>query len=65
MQDSDLKSNCCGAPSRHDRVCGFCWEECRNVPLWEYEMDKTDPIYSYAPSQKDITRWVKKVAGLD
>jgi len=61
----DLRSKCHGTMPREDGLCALCWEVTEFVPWWEYEMNKTDPIYLYAPSQKDITRWVKKVAGLD
>tara|TARA_R110000823_G_scaffold70608_3_gene162823 strand:+ start:743 stop:967 length:225 start_codon:yes stop_codon:yes gene_type:complete len=61
----DLRSECHGTMPREDGLCALCYEEVTYIPWWLYEMNKTDPIYSNAPSQKDIGKWIRKVCNLD
>jgi len=61
----DLRSECCGDMPREDAICSICWEDAEYVEWWRYEMNKIDPINSYAPTQKQIGRWLRKICNLD
>jgi hypothetical protein len=61
----DLRSECCGDIIREDYICSLCWEDAEYVEWWRYEMNKIDPINSYAPTQKQIGRWLRKICNLD
>tara|TARA_R110000744_G_scaffold114918_1_gene214902 strand:+ start:437 stop:664 length:228 start_codon:yes stop_codon:yes gene_type:complete len=63
--EEELRSECCGTEVREDYLCGCCYEEANYVVWWRYEMNKIDPIYSYAPTQKQIGKWLRKICNLD
>lgn len=63
--EDELRSSCCGMKVREDNLCGYCYEEAEYVVWWRYEMNKIDPIHSYAPTQKQIGRWLRKICNLD
>ncbi len=63
--ETELKSMCCGSRVREDKLCGSCWNEAEYVVWWRYEMNKTDPVYNYFATQKQIASWVRRVCDLD
>lgn len=57
-------SECCGANNRQGSTeCPFCNEDTNYVLRHRYYAERKEPAqYSYAPTQKEITTWIKRVA---
>jgi hypothetical protein len=61
--DEEYVSECCGGHQHGDSdICPLCYEHAEFVEVNRYYMNRPEPAqYSYAPTQKQITRWIKRI----
>lgn len=56
-------SECCGGSQHGDSdICPICYEHADFIEEVRYWMNRPEPAqYSYAPSQKQLRRWIERI----
>lgn len=61
--DPECVSECCGGNQHGDSdICPICYEHAEFVEEPTYWLNRPEPAqYSYAPSQKQLRKWIARV----
>ena len=61
---TEIVSMCCGARQRdQEQYCPLCYDDAAWVDIHYYFANRNEPAqYSNAPSQKELTAWVRRIA---
>lgn len=62
--NEEYVSECCGGGQRGDSdICPICYEHAEFIQLNSYMLNRREPAqYSYAPTQKQLTYWIGRIA---